>query len=184
MTRAKAQAGAGRPDRLAAWTAAGLGGAHAAVTLLWLSGSTFLLDTIGGELEAMGRQRSAGAVLGLAVVFVVKLVVAASALLYAGAGASAAPESWFRHARRRGVRAAGWLSAIVMIVYGGLLTLVGLLVQANVVAAAEGADHRALAWHAFFWDPWFLAWGCALAVTLDRSRPRSTPQQVQSLSHT
>lgn len=172
VTAADAGTAGSRVGRRAAWAAALLGGGHAATTLLWLSGSTFLLDTVGGELEAMGRERSAIAVLGLAVVFAAKLVVAASALLYAGVGEGVAPESWFHHARRRGVRAVGWLAAGTLIVYAGVLTVVGLLVQADVITAAGDADHRALAWHAFVWDPWFLAWGAALAVALARSQVR------------
>jgi hypothetical protein len=37
----------------------------------------------------------------------------------------------------------------------------GLLVQADVIHASVTADHRALAWHAYLWDPWFLIWDCS-----------------------
>jgi len=33
-----------------------------------------------------------------------------------------------------------------------------------------GADHRALAWHAYLWDPWFLVWGVLVTAALLRSR--------------
>lgn len=51
-----------------------------------------------------------------------------------------------------------------------MLTLVGLLVQADVIHATRDADHRALAWHAYLWDPWFLGWGLLLTAALWRSR--------------
>ncbi|HET6953221.1 MAG TPA: hypothetical protein VFI47_22770 [Acidimicrobiales bacterium] len=53
--------------------------------------------------------------------------------------------------------------------YGGVLTGVGLAVQAGVIDAAPGADGQALAWHAYLWDPWFLVWGLALGATLVRT---------------
>lgn len=31
---------------------------------------------------------------------------------------------------------------------------------------------RALRWHAYFWDPWFLLWGCALTVAMIATRTR------------
>ena len=33
-----------------------------------------------------------------------------------------------------------------------------------------GADHRALAWHAYLWDPWFLLWGLLVTAALLRGR--------------
>ena len=54
--------------------------------------------------------------------------------------------------------------------YGLVLTVAGLLVQTDVVRAAANADHRALRWHAYLWDPWFLVWGILVVVALMRSR--------------
>lgn len=64
-----------------------------------------------------------------------------------------------------------WTAAVVLTLYGGVLTVVGLLVQGGIVPRAEGADDRALAWHAYLWDPWFLAWGLLLGLALRLSRP-------------
>ena len=47
---------------------------------------------------------------------------------------------------------------------------VGLLVQAGLIGTPGGADHRALAWHAYLWDPWFLVWGVLVTAALFRSR--------------
>jgi hypothetical protein len=65
-----------------------------------------------------------------------------------------------------------WLEAAVLIAYGLVLTSVGLLVESGVIAAASDADHRALAWHAFLWDPWFLLWGLLVAMALLLTRER------------
>lgn len=43
-------------------------------------------------------------------------------------------------------------AAVTLTAYGGVLTLVGLLMQADVIHATRDADHRALAWHAYLWD--------------------------------
>ena len=59
---------------------------------------------------------------------------------------------------------------MTLTIYGGALTIVGLLVQAGVVDAAADADSKALAWHAYLWDPWFAVWGGAFVVALWRSR--------------
>ncbi|HEY2595515.1 MAG TPA: hypothetical protein VGK33_16610 [Chloroflexota bacterium] len=77
-------------------------------------------------------------------------------------------------ARSAGLLAVVWLTvllklaAVVLVLYGGVLTLIGLLVQADVVHASAHADHTALRWHAFLWDPWFLLWGLLLAAALTR----------------
>ena len=60
--------------------------------------------------------------------------------------------------------------ALILVFYGGVLTVVGLLVQLDLVHAAANADHKALRWHACLWDPWFLVWGVLLAAALARSR--------------
>lgn len=63
----------------------------------------------------------------------------------------------------------------MLTVYGLVLTAGGLLVQANVVAASRHADHRALAWHAFLWDPWFLTWGVLVTIAMVASGRRERP---------
>jgi len=56
----------------------------------------------------------------------------------------------------------------------GVLTVAGLLVQSGAIAPAASADRRALAWHAYLWDPWFLLWGALVTAALVKSRqPRA-----------
>jgi hypothetical protein len=158
-----------RRSRWPALVAAGLGLGHAAVSAYWLVGGTALLDTVGGRLEEWARQRSPGALAVLAVTVAVKVVVALSAPLFAGVGRPVLPARWFALVGQRPARVLGWIAAGVLIAYGGALTLVGQLAQQGVFDT-EGADPMALAWHAYVWDPWFLAWGVALLVCLRRTR--------------
>ena len=151
---------------VAASIAAGLGTASAAVTAYWALGGTALLDTVGGEIERWGRQRSAGVVITLWVIVVCKLIVAAAPLVFAGVGRTRLP-AW---TRARWLRKLGWATAVGLTAYGGLLTFVGLLVEAGVLDPAADADEHALAWHTYFWDPWFALWGLAFSVAVWRSR--------------
>jgi len=67
-------------------------------------------------------------------------------------------------------RRAAWAAALILVFYGGVLTVVGLLVQLDLVQASANADHKAPRWHAYLWDPWFLVWGVLLTAALVRSR--------------
>ena len=152
---------------VAASIAAGLGAASAAVSAYWALGGTALLDTIGGEIERWGRQRSAGVAVALWTIVVCKLIAAGLPLVAAGVGGSRLP-AW---TRARWIRQLGWAAAVGLTVYGGVLTVAGLLVESGVLDRAADADEHALAWHANFWDPWFAVWGAAFAVAMWRSRP-------------
>ena len=88
-------------------------------------------------------------------------------LLVAGAAGARTP-GWVAG---RWCRATCWAVAGGLTAYGTLLTVVGVLVATGVVEAADDADHRAIAWHAFLWDPWFALWGMAFVVVMWRTRP-------------
>lgn len=53
-----------------------------------------------------------------------------------------------------------------------MLTATGLLLEAGVLDTPADADHKALSWHTYLWDPWFLLWGLALVGTLRATRSR------------
>ena len=69
------------------------------------------------------------------------------------------------------MRVLGWIVAIGLTAYGGVLTVAGLLVETGVIDAADDADERAIAGHAYFWDPWFACgaspsrWPCGAVAT-------------------
>jgi hypothetical protein len=67
------------------------------------------------------------------------------------------------------------VAGVVLVLYGAALTSGGLAVQVGVLQAAGDADERALRWHTYLWDPWFLAWGVLLLATLRRTRPGAGP---------
>ena len=144
--------------RARAWLAAAtaLGGAHAAISLLWALGSTWLLDTVGGGLERLGRD--GGWAVGLALLAVVALKLVAVALPWlavTGAG--------------RVARGAAWATGGLLAAYGGAFTVAGVAI---VLSGVETADPYAVRWHAFFWDPWFLVWGVCVLAALRHDRRR------------
>ena len=164
--------------RVAATLAALLGLSSAAVSAYWALGGDGLLDTIGGEIEEWGRRRSTSVVVVLWLVVLVKTVVALAAPVYRRDAGSASRDG----PAGRLPRTLGWIAGIVLLAYGGVLTVVGLLVQGGVIQASQDSDQRALAWHAYVWDPWFAAWGLALLTSLWLTRPSRRPvaQQTQA----
>jgi len=145
--------------------------AFAAVSAYWAVGGTWLLDTLGGSLERQTRAGGASAVVVLLTVAVVKLVAAVLPLL---ALRRLTRSAWDRYAW-----ALAWAEAAVLTVYGVVYTGVGLLVQAGVIDVAVIANRRALAWHAYLWDPWFLIWGLVVAGALLRGRHDREPTLEQ-----
>jgi Protein of unknown function (DUF3995) len=139
----------------AAGVAAALAFASAAVSLYWTAGGTWLLDTVGGSIEELARERSTGAVAAGVVVVLAKVAVGLLALRLD------------RHWRR--VLAA--LAAGVLVVWGGANVVFGALALAGAVGQVD--DEHALRWHVFLWDPWFLVWGIALALATARARTRA-----------
>jgi hypothetical protein len=159
---------------VAAVIAATLGTASAAVSAYWALGGEALLGTVGGDIERWGRERSAGVVVALWVIVVLKLVGAVAPLIFVGVGHLAA---WTRSRR---TRALGWAAAVGLTVYGGVFSVAGWLIEAGVVDAADDADEHALAWHAYFWDPWFALWGGAFVVAMWRGRPQPSERTVEN----
>jgi hypothetical protein len=137
---------------------------YAGISVYWGFGGTRLLDTIGGTLEREGRAGNAGLLAVLWVTVALKLAAASLGLV-----AVLGPQ-WVRARHRQLARRAAWAAALILVLYGGVLTIVGLLVQLDLVHASANADHTALRWHAYLWDPWFLVWGVLLAAALARSR--------------
>jgi hypothetical protein len=161
-----------RGGLVAAVIAAALGTASAAVRAYWALGGEALLDTVGGEIERWGRERSAGVVVALWVIVVLKLVGAVAPPVFVGVAADHLP-AWTRSGPTRPL---GWGVAVGLTVYGGVVSVAGLLVEAGAIDASDDADEHALAWHAYGWDPWFALWGAAFVVAMWRSRPHSSKQ--------
>lgn len=156
----KGPAGRRHPGARLAMAALAVGLLYAGISAYWGAGGTWLLETVGNSLANGGHGDTA-----LIAVWVAAGLKVAAALL---------PLLACRNATRRGhgraVRALAWIEAAVLTGYGVVLTTGGLLVQAGVVPTPGTADHRALAWHAYLWDPWFLAWGLLVAASLIAAR--------------
>lgn len=147
-----------------AWLALVVGFASAMVSAYWAAGGRLLLGTVGGAFERLGQSGGATAVGLLAVVVLLKLVAAALPLV--AIRSSASNSSWCRV-----LRGLAWVEGGVLTGYGLVYTGAGLLVEGGVLSASPDADRHAMAWHTFFWDPWFLLWGILVIVALLSSRP-------------
>jgi hypothetical protein len=144
-----------------AYAAAVMAFASAAVTLYWTLGGTRLLDTVGGSLEDLARERSGGA---LALGNLVVLLKAVGGLL-----ALALVRPWGARIGRKLLVFLGWAASALLVLYGGVYVLVGGLVLGGVITPSEAVDRHGLRWHVFVWDLWFLLWGLALGLATWRS---------------
>lgn len=147
----------------AAVAAVTLAVASALVSVYWAAGGGMLLDTMGGSTERWGRDRGWLGIVALLGWAFVKLAVAAATVAAVDA----------RRRPSRLIRLGAWLAAVQLAVYGGLLTIGGLLVETGLVSPPDTADRHAIMWHALLWDPWTALWGVALFAALWTSR-RST----------
>jgi len=139
----------------------GLG--YAAISAYWAVGGQGLLDTVGGEFERLGHSGGAAVIAGVWAVVVLKVIAAALPMLALGRP---------RRGWGRAVWVLAWAAAMILTVYGLVLTVVELMVESGLIHAGAGADHRTLAWHAYLWDPWFLVWGIlATAALLNANTP-------------
>jgi hypothetical protein len=137
-----------------AYLAAALALASAAVSLYWTVGGTALLDTVGGEIEELARERSSAAVAALGVVVIAKLLGAAVALSLV--------QRWGERFSLRGRRLLAMMGGAGLALYGGVLVIAGALVLAGAIEPEGEVDEYALRWHVFLWDLWFFVWGVAL----------------------
>lgn len=155
------------PPAWVAWGAVVVAFAFAAVSLLWATGSTLGLDTLGGTVERLGRARDPALLSANAVALVLKVL--------GGVLALALVQPWGRRLPRRPLLSLGWAGAAVLVVYGVLQVTSVALVAAHVVVPDEVLSARALRWRLLLWEPWFLVWGVLLAgATLRHQRLRPT----------
>jgi len=141
-----------------------LGVGFAAVSVYWGLGGTWLLDTVGGPLEKQARAGTTGAYVAAWAAAALKLTAAVLPLL--------AVRGLTRAAWHRTVWVLAWLAGGILTIYGLLQTTIAVLALAGVLAPGSFTP-TVQAWHAFFWDPWFLIWGILAAGALLRGRNRS-----------
>lgn len=144
--------------------AAGVAGAiHAAFSLYWAIGGSWLLDTVGaGAVELrQAHPRSAGTLL-----VVVGVVKAAGAVL--PVVVEWRSRAWFR----RIVRTFSWIGGSLLFVYGSVYATVSAAVLTGAITVSGPIDRRGMLGHAVLWDPLFAIWGATLAVGLWLTRTR------------
>jgi len=129
---------------------------YAGVSFYWAAGGTAGLGTLGGELEALGRARDPGLITLVWVTGVLKVM--------AGLFVLALVRPWDRALPRRALLAAAWGGALLLTLYGGALVAGQALVVGGIITPPGPVDWRALRWHLFLWDTWFLVWGVLLGV--------------------
>jgi hypothetical protein len=132
--------------------------ASAAISLYWTLGGTLLLDTVGGSIERLARTRSLEALLlgSAATAAKVAAGVLSIALLRPHAG----------RLRTRLVTGLNLIVSVGLIGWGAANVAAGALVLGGVLTPNSHPDERALRWHVFVWDLWFLFWGVMLGLAL------------------
>jgi len=153
----------------AAYATLVVGVLYALVSAYWAMGGTALLNTVGGAFQAQGNTDNPSVVLAVWAAVILKVIAAALPLV--------AVRTRTRPRWGPTVRLMAWIEAGILTIYGLVLTAVGLLVQAGAIHVSATADHRALAWHAYLWDPWFLVWG--LLVTYGLRITGTQPRQPE-----
>jgi hypothetical protein len=148
--------------RGAAWAAFAVGILYTAISVYWALGGRWLLADVGSNLVA-APTREAG--------LLIAMVWAAVFIKFAGAIVPImAVPTQLAPSVRRIVRGLAWAEAAILTLYGLVWTSVGLLVQIHFVRTPANADHVALAWHAFVWDPWFLVWGILVLIAMNLTK--------------
>jgi hypothetical protein len=148
--------------RWPARVAAGLAFSSAAVSCYWTAGGTFLLDTVGGTIEELARERSLGAIALGATTVVLKVAAGALVLALLHPPRDAV--------RRRVLLLANGVASVILCGWGGINVVVGGLVLSGAVRPSDGVDRHALRWHVFVWDMWFFVWGLAVALAVAAAR--------------
>jgi hypothetical protein len=161
--------------RRAAYVAVALAFASAAVSLFWTLGGTCLLDTLGGSIERLARSRSIGAL----------LLGAAATLVKALAGflALALVRPWGLRIWARLLSTVNGVVSVILMGWGGANVCVGALVLTGVISLGSEPDKRALVWHVFVWDLWFVAWGAGLAVATVGCRRMAAQPKMKVVTH-
>ncbi|MBO3142837.1 DUF3995 domain-containing protein [Dermatophilus congolensis] len=130
---------------------------HAAASLYWALGGTWLLDTVGQFAVDMVKSGDTSTTHMLWAVTIVKVAGAIVPLI--------------DHARppaRRWVRIVSVLGIITLLLWGGA-GMIGAWI--SLATGASAGSDRALVGHAYLWDPLFVIWGLCLAGALFASRP-------------
>lgn len=149
-----------RLARVLVWIAGIAGALHAGGSLYWALGGQWLLATVGQWAVDLSAQAPLAAGLALGLVALLKFL-AATIPIGVAYGRVPWPRFW---------RAISWVGGTLLIIYGGVNTIVSGAVLAGLIRPEGGYDPVAMRGHAFLWDPLFFIWGAALVFSLWLSR--------------
>lgn len=147
-------------NRFLVWVACVAGTVHAGFSFYWAFGGQWLLDTVGQWAVQLSGEAPLAAGIALVIIAAVKLLAAAIPVAVA----------YGRLPWRRFWRTVSWTGGLLLILYGGLNTMVSGAVLAGIIRPEGGYDRNAMIGHAWLWDPLFFIWGVALALSLWFSR--------------
>ena len=150
-----------RPVRAAAYGSCALAWLYALVSAYWTAGGSWLLATVGGQVEDLARRGGTAALLVGVVTVLLKLA--------GGVLGLALVRPWGRRLPQRPLRAAALAAGGLLVLYGGANVVLGGLALLGVFGTP--ADLVALRWHVGLWDLWFLLWGVLLLVAAAGRRP-------------
>jgi Protein of unknown function (DUF3995) len=142
----------------AGYSAAAVALLYAAVSVYWALGGTALLSTVGGWVEDLARRGGAAPVAVGLLAAAVKMAGAVLALALVHPAGRRLPQ--------RPLRALAAAASGLLVLYGGVLVVAGVLVLTDAIAPAGAVDRTALRWHVFCWDAWFLLWGLLLGIAV------------------
>lgn len=125
---------------------------HAAFSIYWGLGGTWLLETVGQfavDMQARGQ------------------LTDRIMLLSIGAFKLAAGVVPYRYPHVRWVRLASWLGASIMLTWGALGVMWGLV---GLLTPSDARNIPAFIGHVFVWDPLFVVWAVLLMLGLRYTR--------------
>ncbi len=138
------------------WIAGAAGVLHAAASLYWALGGQWLLATVGQWAVNLAARAPLTAGIALGLIALMKLLAATVPI-----GVVYGKVPW-----RRFWRAISWGGGLLLVVYGGINTVVSAAVLGGLIRPEGGYDLNAMRGHAYLWDPLFFLWGSALVVSL------------------
>ena len=120
------------------------------ISFYWGLGGTLGADTVGGDIEQLGRAHAPAIIAALWITGFMKVLGALLALALVG--------HWGRRLPRTSLLLLSWGAAVVLTLYGGVLVAGEALVASGLIRPGA-VDWKPLLWHLYVWDMSFLIWG-------------------------
>ena len=140
----------------AGYAACGWGLASAGVSFYWGIGGTLGLDTLGGSLERLALAHDRTLLIAVWVTGFLKILASLLALALAG--------RWAVRLARRPITVLGWVAAVSLALYGGVLVVPEALVTIGAIKPTQPVEWKPLLWHLYVWDLSFFVWGILFGV--------------------